>query len=578
MTANLELELRWSGGNLDLMGWNDSDYGDFEIETLADGTDWGNPESVRRTLRSALLDGSVSVKERDDNRTIPLKLRVSAADGTSLAGGEAALALMDGRRCELAWTPPDEFAPTAVFVVVAATLRHEMNDLEELSKRRYYTLTLECLPHAFSDAYVTIPAVAQDVSTPTLIDDCTSLTGWAATNATLSLSDGAIVVTPPEGPNPADPSSGQGIPITVTATRTGAIDLTLEPYIAATRTGADYTLEALAGGAWVSLEASGLDGSDKVFDATELADLTIDALRFTWRDVYGWAQTIENVEKQATLRSSPSRYQIRTLSAAGSARTTASLLLASATTGLGSVVAYSGPAYDPDLSRGATAVRVADGDELSGGHTVVTSGVDAYEIPATDLFEGDHSLWVRAKPTGALAAGTATLTAKILTATDVEISSRVVGSAHISSTDYVLALVGSEVLPSAALPGGTTAKIRFEITWAYDGAPEDPNSLHVDTLLAFNRTLGALTIAEAGAYKKVWLDPATLTTDHPAVYVGDGDKADAIPLSLVSQLPSWPGAHVIEAPTTYLYTGTTGAPDTEVSGTFRPAWHTHPAS
>ena len=175
MTA--ELMIRWSGGELDLMGENlialsDGSTAPVTIEALADGTNWGNPQSVRRVLRSALLDGSRSVKERDDNRTIPLKLRLTAADGPALAAGESPLAMLDGLSCELVWTPPaqagDPESPAAVFVAVSADLAHDMDDFAENRYQRFYTLTLDCLPHVYSDEYVTIPAVAQGSSTPTL--------------------------------------------------------------------------------------------------------------------------------------------------------------------------------------------------------------------------------------------------------------------------------------------------------------------------------------------------------------------------------------------------------------------------
>ena len=190
-----EFELRWSGGSLDLLGWNE---GDFEIFASADGVDFGNPEPVRTTLRSALLDGSISTKERDDNRTVELELLVMAPDGQGLAEGEKALSLLDGRRCELAWSPPDEFAPTAVFVAVSAELRHSKKLSEELALVRRYTLTLDCLPHAYSDEWVEIPALASSVSTPTVIDDGTSTTGWATSAGTLATSGGSVTTTIPD--------------------------------------------------------------------------------------------------------------------------------------------------------------------------------------------------------------------------------------------------------------------------------------------------------------------------------------------------------------------------------------------
>ena len=59
---------------------------------------------------------------------------------------------------------------------------------------------------------------------------------------------------------------------------------------------------------------------------------------------------------------------------------------------------------------------------------------------------------------------------------------------------------------------------------------------------------------------------------------GRGTRANSLPVSLDSELRSFDGAHLFTPDATFVYVGTTGALDPMVTGTFRPAWHTHPAS
>lgn len=564
MTA--ELVLRWSGGELDLMGWNDSEFGEFRIDALADGTDWGNPEPVRRTLRRFLADGSSSVKDYDDNRTIPLSLRVTAADGVALAGGEQALDLIDGRRCELVWTPPDEFSAAAMFKLDHVDLRHKFDDFAEVARReRFYSLTASALPHAYSAEYVTIPAVAQGASTPTLVDNCNSLTGWSSPNGTLENYGDSVIASF----------------YSAIAVRLGTVDLTTQPYLAV-QSGVGsglFTIEARSGaGAWETLPRIGADGSDTVFDGSDLSNPIASELRFTSA---GSALKLGNIEKQATPSSSPGRQQVRVINTPGSRRSPASLLVESPEDGLGTVLIYSGPSYNPDLTRGATHVRFGEGSAplLSGGDTSIPDGgVKSFEVLASDLPEGDYSVWVRALCGSESEGGTLTITPVVLSVADDVIATlpaMPVAIPALTDVYYHLLLAGSASLPYATLPPGSSAKVRFDCAWDHS----DPGQGgQVDALLAFNRTHGTLAIAEAGEHKKLWIDSSSLDLDRPSVFVGDDDKADAVPLGMVTQLPAWSGAHVVTPPETYLYVGSTNAHDVEVSGTFRPAHHTHPTS
>lgn len=590
-----ELTLRWAGGELDLMGWNDSTHGSFLIETLADGTEWGNPQTVRRALRRFMLDGSASVKEYDDNRTIPLKLRVKAADGNSLAGAEAALVQTDSRRCELVWQGSDYFSAPAVFVAVSTDLTHTMDDLADLRSERFYTLTLDCQPHVLSNEWVEVPAVAQGTSTPTLVDACASTTGWTASGATLAVAGSTITVTV----DPPALGGGDWGVTSFTVTRTGAVDLTTEKYLSTLvllRSGASLTsVEVQASsGAWETVPASGADAGARIHDAGAVTDPTVTAIRWTFTKPPGdglpflgggtsgiWA-TFDTVSKQSTPRSTASKQATRTLTVPGSRRTPTSLHAESPTTDLGTVLLYTGPAYDPSLSRGGVSARTTTAGNVSGSRNVfVTGNTEQFRILASEFTEGFHALWVRISPNDATTTGVLTTTVHLLDAANNVLKTGVSFTNDLAwgSTAYVVSLLGGLDLPAWQLPEGSGAKIQITLQWDVTvGLPVADRAINLDELWAFNLAEGALTIAEVGARRDLWLDPATLAVDHPVTYAGTGDRSDAIPLSLATELPSWPGTHVIEPPTTYLFGASTGAADMEISGYLRPAHHTHPTS
>lgn len=573
-----ELVVRWSGGSLNLHGWNSGPHGDVKIEAF-EGTSLGNIEAVRRALRTALLDGSRSTKDRDNNRTIPLKLKIKAPGYSALVWGEQQLDLIDGRRCELVWTPPAKLgvAPT-VFVVDYADLTHDTSgqdwDLGYARGELRYNLTLSTLPHAYADSWITMPALVQGSSVPVTVDDCSSTTGWTATGATLSTSAGKLVITPEAGST------------TMTATRTGPVDLTTDRYLTAWGNRPDK-VEVANGSTWRTLALRGMDGNYHVYDGTSLADPTVDALRFTW--VAGskggfvgalTAMAFVDIRKQSGPRSTAARQQTRAVEVPGSRRTPASLLVQSPTSPLGIALIYGGPQYNPAISRGATHTRATTSSTLSGSQSTLDSGsAIAFEVPATDFYTGSHSMFVCARPVagGVTTTGTLTATIQLRGATGGIILETVRTQALTWAAGEVkVDLLGSVDLPGAALPPGSLTYVRVELGWVKDAPAPDERNLYVDEVLFFNRTLGRFVIANAGLNRKIWVDAANLDVDHDVVYAGSGPKHDAAPMSsLETELPAWSGALSMTPGTTHLYVGTTGALDTTVEATFRPAGNTH---
>lgn len=566
-----ELVLRWSGGELDLMGWNDGPHGEFYVGTLAEGTDWGNPEPVRRALRRFLLDGSRSVKEYDDNRTIPLRLRVSSPDGLALAGGESALDQVDGRRCELVWTPPDDFAPPAVFLVESANLRHNMDDLGENRLERFYTLTLDCLPHAYSDQWVTVEALPQAVSTRTEFEDCADLTGWSASG--VEIADGGDYV---RVVYPAGIAGG-------TVTYTGAVDFSTDRYLAITHDptvgyGGLTRVDVLVGGTWVQARRVSVMAGVEIYDI----DVAVSAIRFTFvrpyilTDGLAWAYGFASLGRQATPHTVAANGHVRTIEVPGSRRTPARILAESASDdGLGDVILYSGPDYDPSLS---TRLDVGMTTQIAG--PTFPGGLPSetrYKVPIPDLPVGKYVVWGRVGTAyGAATSGVLRFEAELHT------SSGIARTRHLSDVTFTAPdAADSEVraLFQADLPGwGLTGSTTHEFGLHVSVVSDSDFIASLQWLWLFNVSDGTLVIVKAGDEPKVWIEPTSLDRENPAALTGDGELYDALPRSLGSEIVEWGGALYVKPPMTTLYGWSSEVTDMEVSGTFRPAHHTHPTS
>lgn len=575
-----ELVLRWAGGELNLMGWNDGPRGQFRIQALPKGTDWGNPEPVRRVLRRFLADGSASVKEYDDNRTIQLSLRLSAPDGDALAGGEIPLALADSLRCELVWTPKDSRAAAVVYVATSIDLDHRNaadagDPLGEDRGRRYYTLRLSCLPHAYADQWIDIHPVPQGVSTPTLVDDCTSVANWSAINADLSVVDGRIVVAT---------ASTEFYPVIpglhFNVKRTGTIDLSTRPYLAIEWIGNWYTqptLQVLVAGQWITVPMSGTDGTRALFRVGDAA-ASIDAFHIEAFKPWGIQAAnnprIEAVYTQATPRSSESKQQIRAIEVPGSRRTPATLHIESEVEALGTTIVYAGPDYDPSLSWATVSpARTPDAARLSGSihYTPGVSATYTYQRSAANMPPGGYVIWAMLRVFGGTG-GTLAITRE-LTGTPTAVT---IGTVTLSPMDdYMLVPLMAADLPGDRLPPGSGAFITIKLIWA----GSDGSELSVDEVLLCNVTEGSFIVVEAGSALSLWLDPPTLENDTAAIYMaGSSQKSAARAASLASEVKSGSAAISLTPPLSHIYVGTSGTADAVLSGRIRPAHHTHTTS
>src|SRR5690349_7353347 len=93
-------------GSFDLVDTYSSDY---SVETLGEGTDWGSPEPIEQVIASLLQDGSIVVTQGYDNRTVTIRVIITASDSAALADAEAALFAEIGKANTLTYTPIDGF-------------------------------------------------------------------------------------------------------------------------------------------------------------------------------------------------------------------------------------------------------------------------------------------------------------------------------------------------------------------------------------------------------------------------------------------------------------------------------------
>lgn len=595
MATSPELEIVWDGGSLDLMGENDTAYGPVAIQALADGTEWGNPQSVRRALFSALADGSASALERHDNRTITVRLRLTAPDSAALAGGEAPLHMLSGvKRAELRWTPPNDFAAPAAFIVVASDLTHQMDDFAENRCRRLYTLTLVCLPFALSIDPVVIEALPPFVAAPATLDDCTSTTGWA------SLIGGATFAVVSGGVQISAPYNG-GLSVNATLTKSIARTkryLAIEAELVSGQhfIGGMFRPLIRTDSGWMSgnVEVVGAEGKWTFYDVPHGLG-AVQEIRFGFfPPTSGGTHVLANIltiAESDTPAASAGRQSLRIIPTPGSARAAGSLLVESRDaaadgtgTAQGRVIVYTGPQYDPRLSVNTSSVRTVDADAMSGKCSTGTSHIYARGV---NFPHGSYGIWANVKGTAGpvdwtidLKAINRTTGGTLADLTTLSTSTTLVG------TGYNLHHLGAIDLPGLALDSDSLAALRFFFTTDV--------SVSIDEILVFNRTLGTLTIVDTtdasglvesppGSYvttagaTSVWLDAASLERGA-GILVGRSARAHALPVSLSSVIRAWDGAHLFTPDSTFLYVGTSGPVDPKVVGTFRPAWHTHPAS
>lgn len=511
----------------------------YAIEAMADGTNFGNPEALIEIVRSLLTDGSLAVLEGWDNRTVPIRLRLSAPTaiaGPALAAAESALmaAILATPKAPLIYVPPAQDAATCVFDVVAAKLDRDTSDGwdqdEVMREERYYLLTLTCLPFARTENTVVVPALGEPPtpgSPPIVvdIDTCASFAGWAVsfTNMTATSSGstgGYIYATGTKQPNSST---------AIRLTRTGAVTMGTEPILKVTATWtASATPETISasfdGGAAVYPLAR--FGNDLFFDAP--ASFNTVAFTLAYADLAitpARSLRILNVARTDSIGTptGTTRQLSRTANVSGSAPTQAAVRLYDETpAALGAdVLVFTSPStsLQPPISSllysGATpspnAARIS-GKSISLDNSLV------FRIPAASVPPGTYAVVARVSNSSA-SVMPVVVSARLI---EVDGSDSLASGAEVSCgatvpvTSLSVFSLGALSLPPALSEGDQL----IELTLA---AEVDDNQGALDELWLFDLTHGALTWVQSSE-DIAWMEIRSpeLGATRPSVFGGAG--------------------------------------------------------
>lgn len=526
-------------GALNLIGSRD-DGDPFWFETIAEGTDLGNPVANLKAILSFLQDGSIESIEGFDNRETVLMVTVCGWDSAALAAGELALMAELRRRNTLTWTPPDDTGPgvPCVFDVVTSFPEFNFDDLGELRLERTYKLTIKALPFPRTQdaTVITSPAPPNVTPTVTSIDACTSTTGWAGSPGAASVYAGTAVRS--LWPN----SSGHAAGNTVTLTRTGlSASMTSTPYLrldftsAVTSPGGGLGTSVLTvtlNGTVVSPTATNGNVSWYLSPATTLTSVSV-SQSGTVNNGGGIAVTINDLSRSDQAQDQSGARQVsRTFDIAGSVRSQVSIALGDPTASLGSVLVYTssntGAALSPPLRtlRVSGSTETTDTSLVSGKYSDLSTN-HIFDLPASNVPAGPYLLMARVKhaTTASYALTWAAKSRMGSTTLDANPQTGTQSVALVAAT-WKIAPVATMVLPTRTL--GSAGVVRIELS--------GPSGVQLDEAWLFNVETGCLTQVECGTgtptpggpSNRVFIDAPSLDTPVYSVSLGNAaDRSDA---------------------------------------------------
>lgn len=576
----------------------------FDIEAM-DGTQLGNPVPIIETLPSLLVEGALAQITGWENREIPIRLRISANDGESLAEAEAALfqQVLLEQPDPLVWTSPLDLSAPVVFDVVVAKLERDNDagwDLrEKLLGYRYFLLTLTCLPFARAVESTLVPALPLPADPDTAVwvdvDPAGSTTGWSRET---------------NGSSPSGPTTGTAggetyvqVAASISSasqylrlTRTGSIAVPADHYLAV-----DVELDDGSGigsvvGTWKArydgttvghapvaiVPGLGEGGTTRLYfaDVGTITALTV-LYDFTTVPLLGIAARVctlrvFNVAYTDTIGSSTistPRQQTRIVSVAGAAPTRAALRFYRVDTDeLGSdSLIYTGRSttFLPNLRQwiDTSEAPTSDSAMVSGARqTLATPTV--YLIPAALFAAGTYALMARMDVD---VAGTLTWTAQI--ADDVgattEIGSSIVLSGEIDlevTSDYQVLDLGAPILPPVELATDDRT-VRLSLSGT--------SNMKLDETWLFNIDDGALTWVKDTTGKLTWIEARSpeLGAARPSVWGGQGDLGEGA--TCIDYACESFGEHRFEPGEMQIFTVSTLSVETQAEIEFFRRFHSH---
>lgn len=556
---------------------------EWTVDVIADGVDWGSPAGVDAAVQTLLQNSTLVTRERYDNREVTFKVRIRAADGVILAAAEAALFAELGKPNEMVWTPPAAYSPPTVFRVVMSDMEPDVDDLAELRCERTYSLHFVC--EAFNRSVDEIVTEAEfqpvdgggDPVAPidTLVDDCSSSTGWSAVGAGQSVvASGGVLNSDPASESPMLCRSGTvsmtGTDILVIDAKFGGKLSTVVPRVALDASPAKSPF------AYGPSPYSSQGYTRYYYKCTASSFSTLSVGSFGREDSPGrlWLQEIRR--QNTPPLSGTLRQKFFTVDVAGSAPSDGTLEVYHDSDALGVVMLYTWPqkggqGFTPALRQFITTSGAATSDAtlVSGARNSVTTSATNFAIPITQVAPGTYEFgaWLRRTATG-----TDYLRCDFGTkigSTSVEFTSFDAPITFPTANTWAYHPLGRVQLPvNQTLPDSSAM-----LVVSLYPAPSTTGSIDLDEAHLFNVESGALTVVDADTSTRVWIRSATLDWPAPSVLRGTlADGTDAFGAG--TSVSSW-GTHRASPPAINVFAVTRTALDAGVVFTQTPAWHTN---
>lgn len=553
------------------------------------GADFGGPEVVYETLVSMLRDGSSMSSTRTDNRQLSLSVVIEAADFNNLARYEAQLiAECDKPRNTLTFEPGDAFGAPSVFQTFRASAVMERDDDREQAFTRRWAVTIPALPYVQAAAAVVTPATPA-TPTYTLIDSCSSATGWTTTALGPTVTGPTVV----SGRVTSTVSTADRGPVRLS--RAGSVNLSTARYLVI-----DYASSVPLADQSALLNSTGGAGSGFGLSLATRVDLgggltrlfftippgtgTVTPITFVGNGTWGVGSTLA-IDQVQTSDSIPffgtTRQKSLGIQPGGSVRTDGTVVVEHPTSALGFTMVHTSPTvagYQPPLrpfrvSGSATTVNAAN---ISGFFNKITTS-SVFRVPATMLPNGLSTIIANLAPDSA--AGTTTVTTTVqgyMGSTAVGPAQvQVMSTAYPSVVYYFLSLGRFTMPPSRLGPAGFV-----QITIQQTSGAVDLN-LDEAWLLPLGQDCG-LTIVECGtaaptaggASNRLWIEAATLNEPFGALWVGNAADQSDRRYPGADAVRAW-GQHIFSPTGTAVFTATQNAQDASTSLQHFRRYHTH---
>lgn len=534
-------------------GQNPPDESGVVYRVKAQDASFGSAVPVTVALLWLGRAGGPVSYDRTDNRQPVFRITIEADDSDLLARGEMALQLACEQPTTLVWTPPDGASEPSVFDIVWSHLEpvFDRDGLvgvgaeETLLQTRTYLVRMQALPDARGADLVLTPA--QGTATETVVDACSSDTGWATSvqmfdtggvvTAAVSTAAGRVVST-------ISNSSGGKRNARIFLTRTG----TFTP-----GTLVSVDLERPTG---VGLPGMRLNGIDAPLVSTQ--DLGSNLFRFFFQvpgsvssvtslavgvTHAGWplGSSAWSIDKVSTWTAVPfigtARQKALSLVPGGSKKTQGSIQVAHDTDALGQVIVYtheSGTGYLPPLRPwlvdADSESSTSDSSLVSGARTPIGPIGTHWRIPAPVLPRGRAELWAWLRATddtGVKEIGWSVSSWMNGTALSFEVNEATLDFPALNN--WYLLPIGAVTMPPVQIGPAGYVEVAIQEGVVTHG-------IEVDEAYLFATEAGHLTSVYCGAgspvaggpSNRLWIDAPTPAVPMGALYRGNAeDRSDA---------------------------------------------------